>query len=85
MGHCISMPLFNSKVKPNSEMKDISISPILMLQESSILISKEHAPRQMSRHILRRTEITSTGVVFKSMEDLLEEVHMQHMMLRRRR
>nr|AHB82042.1 C4 protein [Jatropha mosaic Lucknow virus] len=84
MGHCISMPLSNSRVRPDSEMHAISISPILIVPSNSIQISRELSPPLMLSHISRRTEITSTGVLFRSMEDLLEEVNRQLMMLQQR-
>nr|BAS69605.1 AC4 protein [Jatropha leaf curl virus] len=84
MGHCISMPLSSSKVKPDSEMQDISISSILIAPPNSMQISRELGPPLTLSPISRRTEITSTGGSFRSMEDLLEEVNRQLMMLQRR-
>ncbi|CAT00633.1 AC4 protein [Chilli leaf curl India virus] len=84
MGLCISMPSSNSKVNPNSETPDISMSLTLIHQPNSTQTSREQSPAPMSSPISRRTVITSTGVSFRSMDDLLEEVNRQLMMLQQR-
>nr|QCQ82608.1 AC4 protein [Sweet potato leaf curl virus] len=84
MGHCTSMPLFNSRVKPNSETPDISTSYTQIIQPTTTPISREPSPLLMSSHTSRRTEITSTGVNSRSTADLLEEVSRQLMMLQQK-
>nr|UXB94645.1 C4 protein [Cotton leaf curl Alabad virus] len=84
MGFCISTPSSSSKVKPSSETPDISMSLTLITPPNSTQISRELSPVPMSRPTSRRTVITSTGVRFRSMEDLLEEVNRQLMMLQQR-
>nr|WIF19287.1 AC4 protein [Tomato leaf curl New Delhi virus] len=85
MGLCISMRSSNSKVNVSSETPDISMSLTLITPPNSTQISRELSPAPMSRHTSRRTVITSTGVSFRSMDDLLEEVNRQLMMLQRTR
>nr|ACO83236.1 C4 [Tomato leaf curl Sulawesi virus] len=85
MGLCTSMLWSNSKVKPSLEMQDISTYPILILADHSTPIFREQDLHPMSSRTFRRTAITSTGVVFRSMEDLLEEVNRQQTMLLQRR
>ncbi|AGX32188.1 regulatory protein [Papaya leaf curl virus] len=84
MGLCISMLSSNSKVNPNSETPDISMSLTLIPQPNSTPTSREQSPALMSSPTSRRTVITSTGVSFRSMEDLLEEVNRQLMMQQQR-
>nr|QQL11679.1 AC4 protein [Cherry tomato leaf curl virus] len=84
MGLCISMPSSNSKVNPSSETPDISMSLTLITPPNSTQTSREQSPAQMSSPTSRRTVITSTGVSFRSMDDLLEEVNRQLMMLQQR-
>nr|QRY06014.1 C4 protein [Tomato leaf curl Oman virus] len=84
MGLCISMPSSSSKVNPSSETPDISMSLTLIPPPNSTQTSRELSPAQMSSPTSRRTVITSTGVSFRSMEDLLEEVNRQLMMQRQR-
>nr|QPN01199.1 C4 [Chilli leaf curl India virus]WBT00802.1 C4 [Chilli leaf curl India virus] len=84
MGLCISMPSFNSKVNPSSETPDISMSLTLIHPPNSTQTSREQSPHPMSSPTSRRTVITSTGVIFRSMDDLLEEVNRQLMMLQQR-
>nr|CCH57380.1 C4 protein [Gossypium punctatum mild leaf curl virus] len=84
MGACISMPSSSSKVNPNSETPDISMSLTLIPPPNSIQISRELSPAPMSNPTSRRTVITSTGVSFRSMEDLLEEVNRQLTMQQQR-
>ncbi|ADO41051.1 AC4 [Cotton leaf curl Alabad virus-[802a]] len=81
MGLCISMHSSNSKVKPSSETPDISMSLTLIPPPNSIQTSRELSPALMLSPTSRRTEITSTGAHFRSMEDLQEEVNRQLMML----
>ncbi|QMI58079.1 C4 [Nightshade curly top virus] len=85
MGNCISMPSSSSRVRPNSETPDISTSPILLLAPNSTPTFRGQSPHLMSSPTSRRTEITSTGVVFRSMDDLLEEVSRQLTMHAQRR
>nr|APZ75435.1 AC4 [Papaya leaf curl virus] len=85
MGLCISMPSSNSKVNPGSETPDISMSLTQIPPPHSTQTSREQSPAQMSSPSSRRTVITSTGVSFRSMDDLLEEVNRQLMMLQQRR
>nr|ABB52011.1 C4 [Chili leaf curl Pakistan virus] len=84
MGTCISMPSSNSKVNPSSETLDISMSLTLITPPNSTQTSRELSPALMSSPTSRRTVITSTGVGFRSMDDLLEEVNRQLMMLPQR-
>ncbi|ACU00724.1 AC4 protein [Papaya leaf curl virus] len=84
MGLCISMPSSSSKVKPSSETPDISMSLTLITPPNSTQTSREQSPALMSSPTSRRTVITSTGVSFRSMEDLLEEVNRQLMMQQQR-
>ncbi|AAK06538.1 C4 protein [Pepper leaf curl Bangladesh virus] len=84
MGACISTRSSNSKVNPSSETQDISMSLTLITPPNSTQISRELSPAPMSSPTSRRTVITSTGVAFRSMEDLLEEVNRQLMMLQQR-
>nr|QCY72076.1 AC4 protein [Cotton leaf curl Alabad virus]QCY72082.1 AC4 protein [Cotton leaf curl Alabad virus] len=84
MGLCISTPSSSSKVKPSSETPDISMSLTLITPPNSIQTSRELNPVPMSNPTSRRTMITSTGVIFRSMEDLLEEVNRQLMMQQQR-
>nr|QBY34648.1 AC4 protein [Chilli leaf curl virus]WIF29815.1 AC4 protein [Chilli leaf curl virus] len=84
MGLCISMASSNSKVNPNSETPDISMSLTLIPQHNSTQTSREQSPALMSSPISRRTVITSMGVSFRSMDDLLEGVNRQLMMLQQR-
>nr|AUX80813.1 C4 protein [Tomato leaf curl Sudan virus] len=84
MGLCISMPSSSSRVRPSSETPDISMSLTLITPLNSTQISRELSPHPMSSPTSRRTVITSTGVSFRSMEDLLEEVNRQLMMLQQR-
>ncbi|UWT60785.1 AC4 protein [Papaya mottle leaf curl virus] len=84
MGLCISMHSSNSRVNPSSETPDISMSLTLIPPPNSIQTSRELSPAPMSSPTSRRTVITSTGVSFRSMDDLLEEVNRQLMMLQLR-
>ncbi|AJW80832.1 AC4 [Tomato severe leaf curl Kalakada virus] len=85
MGLCISMPSSNSKENPSAETTDISMWFPQLHQHISTQTFRELSPAQMSRSTSRRTVITSTGVSFRSMDDLLEEVNRQLMMLQQRR
>nr|QBY34633.1 AC4 protein [Croton yellow vein mosaic virus] len=84
MGLCISMPSSSSKVKPISASPEISMSLILLTLPNTTQPSREQSPALMSSATSRRTVTTSTGVSFRSMEDLLEEVNRQLMMLQQR-
>nr|QLJ85103.1 C4 protein [Sesame curly top virus] len=79
MGSLISTCLYSSKERSSSVTPVISTYGILMTVETSIQTSRELNPAPMSSPISRRTEITSTGVNFRSMEDLQEEVSRQLM------
>nr|ANY59211.1 C4 [Beet curly top virus] len=80
MGLCISTPSSNSKVKHNSETLDTSTSLILPQTPPSTPTSREQSLHPMLNNTSRRTVITSTGVHFKSTEDLLEEASRRLMM-----
>nr|SSA87413.1 AC4 [Squash leaf curl Yunnan virus]SSA87684.1 AC4 [Squash leaf curl Yunnan virus] len=80
MGLCISMRSSNSKVNASSETPDISMSLTLILTPNITQTSRELSPAPMSSPTSRKTVITSTGVSFRSMDDLLEEVNRQLMM-----
>nr|QUQ60638.1 symptom determinant protein [Tomato leaf curl New Delhi virus]QUQ60647.1 symptom determinant [Tomato leaf curl New Delhi virus]QUQ60656.1 symptom determinant [Tomato leaf curl New Delhi virus]WMV00117.1 symptom determinant protein [Tomato leaf curl New Delhi virus] len=84
MGLCISMRSSNSKVNASSETPDISMSLTLITPPNSTQTSRERSPAPISSPTSRRTVITSTGVSFRSMEDLLAEVNRQLMMQQRR-
>nr|QKX94854.1 AC4 [Squash leaf curl Yunnan virus] len=84
MGLCISMRSSNSKVNASSETPDISMSLTLILTPSITQTSRELSPAPMSSPTSRKTVITSTGVSFRSMDDLLEEVNRQLMMQQQR-
>nr|ASU11085.1 symptom expression [Tomato leaf curl New Delhi virus] len=84
MGLCISMRSSNSRVRPSSETPDISMSLTLITPPNSTQTSRELSPAPMSSHTSRRTVITSTGVSFRSMDDLLEEVNRQLTMRQQR-
>ncbi|AEX37956.1 C4 protein [Ageratum yellow vein virus] len=84
MGLCISTRSSNSKVNASSETPDISMSLTLIAPPNSTQTSRELSPAPMSSPTSRRTVITSTGVSFRSMDDLLEEVNRQLMMQQRR-
>nr|QBY34641.1 AC4 protein [Chilli leaf curl virus] len=84
MGVCIFRGSSNSKVNPNSGKPDIWMSLTLIPQPNSAQTFRELSPAQMSSPTSRRTVITSTGVSFRSMDDLLEEVNRQLMMLQQR-
>nr|APX41127.1 AC4 [Squash leaf curl Yunnan virus]QCI62303.1 AC4 [Squash leaf curl Yunnan virus] len=84
MGLCISMRSSNSKVNASSETPDISMSLTLILTPNITQTSRELSPAPMSSPTSRKTVITSTGVSFRSMDDLLEEVNRQLMMQQQR-
>ncbi|ARR74676.1 C4 protein [Pepper yellow dwarf virus - Mexico] len=84
MGLCISTPSSSSKVKHNSETPDISTSLILPIAPPSTPTSRELSHLPMLNNTSRRTVITSTGVHFRSTDDLLEEASRQLMMLQQR-
>nr|QDZ36647.1 C4 [Common bean curly stunt virus] len=84
MGSLISMCLSSSKEKSKSVTPVTSIYGIQVPAQDFTQISKELNLAPTSSPILRRTEITSTGVNFKSMEDLQEEVNRRLMMLLQR-
>nr|ANT48138.1 AC4 [Sweet potato leaf curl Georgia virus] len=84
MGLCTSMLSYNSRVKPNLKTPDISTCNTPTAPPNSIQISRELNRHQMLSPTSRRTVITSTGVLFRSTEDLLEEVSRQLMMRQQR-
>nr|ACB97661.1 cell cycle regulator [Beet curly top virus] len=84
MGLCISTPSSNSKVKHNSETLDTSTSLIHPVAPPSTPTSKEQNLHPMLNNTSRRTVTTSTGVLFKSTDDLLEEANRRLMMLLQR-
>ncbi|AAL69644.1 AC4 protein [Sweet potato leaf curl Georgia virus] len=84
MGLCTSMLSSSSRVKPNLKTPDISTCNTPTAPTNSIQISRELNHHQMSSPTSRKTVITSTGVLFKSTEDLLEEVSRQLMMQQQR-
>nr|WBU87215.1 AC4 [Croton yellow vein mosaic virus] len=84
MGACISTPSSSTKEDPSSALSDISMSLTLITPPNSTQTSRELSPVPMSSPTSRRTVITSTGVSFRSMEDLLEEVNRQLMMQQQR-
>ncbi|BBD96259.1 C4 [Tomato curly top virus] len=81
MGNLISMCLSSSKAKSKYVTPVTSIYGIQVPVQDFIQISKELNPAPTSSPISRKTEITPTGVNFKSMEDLQEEVNRRLMML----
>ncbi|ALR86812.1 C4 [Turnip leaf roll virus] len=80
MGNLISMCLSNSKEKYKSVTPVTSIYGIQVPVEASTQISRELNLAPTSSPISKKTEITSTGVNFKSMVDLQEEVNRRLMM-----
>nr|QHA25118.1 AC4 protein [Sida golden mosaic Brazil virus] len=74
MGNHICMPLFNSKANSDARIADSSILLTQVPPPSPMLIYREPSLHRTSNHTLRRTEITANGVIFRSMEDLHEEV-----------
>ncbi|QBB20372.1 AC4 [Cowpea bright yellow mosaic virus] len=84
MGNHICMPSFSSKGSSNARIADCSTSNIHTPLPSPIPIYRVQSHHLMSSPTSRRTVITSNGVIFKSTEDLLEEVSRQLMMQHRR-
>nr|AHM24773.1 AC4 [Sweet potato leaf curl Georgia virus] len=84
MGLCTSMLSSSSRVKPNLKTPDISTCNTPTAPPNSIQISRELNRHQMSSPTSRRTVTTSTGALFRSTEDLLEEVSRQLMMRQQR-
>nr|AMD16445.1 cell cycle regulator [Beet curly top virus]AMD16466.1 cell cycle regulator [Beet curly top virus]WGU24634.1 C4 [Beet curly top virus] len=84
MGNHICMPLFNSKEKSRSVMPVTSICNIEVPANNSTAIFRELNLVPTSSPTSQRTEITSTGVNFRSMEDLHAEVNRRLMMLQQR-
>ncbi|ATO88011.1 AC4 [Coccinia mosaic Virudhunagar virus] len=84
MGLCTSTLFSSSRVRPSSETPDISMSLTLIAPPPSTQTSRELSPAPTLSHTSRRTVITSTGVCFRSMDDLLEEVNRQLMMRQQR-
>nr|AGD98666.1 AC4 protein [Blainvillea yellow spot virus] len=77
MGSLISMLCCNSKGSSRARIADSSIYDTqeipMFVMESMNLVGHPPTPN----HMLRRTEITSNGVIFRSTQDLLEEVNRQ--------
>nr|AKQ21216.1 AC4 protein [Clerodendron yellow mosaic virus] len=84
MGLCISMLSYNSRVKPSSEMRDISMSLIPTPPPNSIHTSRELNPAPTSIHTSTRTEILWNGVEFRSTAGLHGEANSRQMMLQLR-
>nr|UXQ07658.1 silencer [Sweet potato leaf curl virus] len=84
MGLCTSMLSSSSRAKPSLKIQDISTFNTHIAPPNSIQISRELNPHQMSSPTSRKTVITSTGELFRSTEDLLEEVSRQLMMRQQR-
>ncbi|ABF71085.1 AC4 [Papaya leaf curl virus] len=85
MGLCISMPSSNSKVNPrfrNPRHFDVTHPNTSTPFHPNFQGAKSSSDVKSTS---RRTVITSTGVSFRSMDDLLEEVNRQLMMLQQRR
>ncbi|AST47733.1 AC4 [Tomato leaf curl purple vein virus] len=77
MGNLICMPCCNSKPSSSARIADsstcdIPVIPMFVMENTNLA-----SPPQTPNHTLRRTEITSSGVIFRSTEDLLEEVNRQ--------
>nr|AGA19502.1 C4 [Turnip curly top virus] len=85
MGNLISMCLSNSKEKSSSITPVISIYEMEVPVASATQIFRELNRAPTSSPISRRTEITSTGVNFRSIHDLHEEVNRRLMMHVQRR
>nr|AOT83378.1 AC4 [Macroptilium common mosaic virus] len=84
MGNRICMLSFNSKVSSSARIADSSTSHIQTPLPSPMPIYRVQSHPLMSSPTSRKTVITSNGVIFKSTEDLLEEVSRQLMMQHRR-
>nr|AEI91320.1 AC4 protein [Bean golden mosaic virus]AEI91325.1 AC4 protein [Bean golden mosaic virus]AEI91340.1 AC4 protein [Bean golden mosaic virus]AEI91345.1 AC4 protein [Bean golden mosaic virus] len=84
MGNHICMHLFNSKESSSARIADSSTSNIQSHLPSPMPIYRVQNHPLMSSPTSRRTVITSNGVLFKSTEDLLEEVRRQVMMQHQR-
>ncbi|UWJ07354.1 AC4 protein [Begomovirus goianiensis] len=77
MGNLICTSCFSSKRNSRARIADsstcdIQIIPMYVMENTNHV---NHPPTP--NHILRRTEITSNGVIFRSTQDLLEEVNRQ--------
>nr|AIN36455.1 AC4 [Macroptilium yellow vein virus] len=77
MGNHICMRSFNSKESSSARIADSSTSNIQPPLPSPMPIYRVQNHPLMSSPTSRRTVITSNGVIFKSTEDLLEEVREQ--------
>nr|AIN35490.1 AC4 [Bean golden mosaic virus]AIN35495.1 AC4 [Bean golden mosaic virus] len=80
MGNHIYMLLFNSKASSNAQIAECSTSKIQQPLPSPMPIYRVQNHPLMSSPTSRKTVITWNGVIFKSTEDLLEEVNRQRMM-----
>ncbi|CBA18090.1 AC4 protein [Sida Brazil virus] len=85
MGNHICMPLFNLKASSSAQIADSSILNTQTPLPSPMPIYRVQSHHLMSSPTSRRTVITSTGVLFRSTEDLLEEVSRQLMTQHQRR
>nr|ALR86794.1 C4 [Turnip curly top virus] len=85
MGNLISMCLSSSKEKSSSITPVHSIYEMEVPVASATQIFRELNQAPTSSPISRRTEITSTGVNFRSIHDLHEEVNRRLMMHVQRR
>nr|ALR86770.1 C4 [Turnip curly top virus] len=85
MGNFISICLFRMRGKSSSITPVISIYEMEVPVASATQIFRELNQAPTSSPISRRTEITSTGVNFRSMHDLHEEVNRRLMMHVQRR
>nr|UVN12560.1 symptom determination protein [Papaya leaf curl virus] len=84
MGNLIFTCSSSSKANTSAKITDSSISYPQPGQHISIRTFRELNQALMSSPTSRRTVITSTGVSFRSMNDLLEEVNRQLMMLQQK-
>nr|AIN35840.1 AC4 [Bean golden mosaic virus] len=80
MGNHICMLLYNSKASSSARIAECSTSNNQQPLPSPMPIYRVQNHPLMSSPTSRKTVITSNGVIFKSTEDLLEEVNRQLMM-----
>ncbi|AMY16579.1 AC4 protein [Triumfetta yellow mosaic virus] len=85
MEHLISMLCCSSKGNSSAQIVDSSTCDIPNIPMSVMEITNHVNPPPTPNHIYRRTEITSNGVLFRSTEDVLEEVNRQLTMQQQRR
>ncbi|AFO38437.1 C4 [Jatropha mosaic Nigeria virus] len=77
MGNLICMCSSNSRAKSDSRIADCSTWYPQPGQHISIRTFRELSLAPMSRHILRRTETSSTGANSRSIDDQREEANNQ--------